>query len=60
VEVIIMPGFDGTGPIGTGPFTGKGMGYCVIKLDSKNNRDQISERKGCLICREEMEQGRWD
>ncbi len=55
-----MPGFDGTGPIGTGPFTGKGMGYCVIKLDSKNNRDQISERKGCLICREEMEQGRWD
>jgi len=27
-----MPGFDGTGPLGQGPMTGKGMGYCVLKL----------------------------
>ncbi len=27
-----MPGHDGTGPAGTGPMTGRGKGYCVIKL----------------------------
>ena len=25
-----MPGFDGTGPQGNGPFTGGGRGYCAI------------------------------
>ncbi|MBN2333393.1 MAG: DUF5320 domain-containing protein [Deltaproteobacteria bacterium] len=24
-----MPGFDGSGPRGMGPMTGRGMGYCV-------------------------------
>jgi hypothetical protein len=23
-----MPGFDGTGPMGAGPMTGRGLGYC--------------------------------
>jgi hypothetical protein len=27
-----MPGFNGTGPHGMGPMTGRGMGYCVIPL----------------------------
>jgi len=27
-----MPGFDGTGPLGLGPMTGGGMGYCVVPL----------------------------
>lgn len=27
-----MPGYDGTGPRGDGPLTGRGDGYCVIKL----------------------------
>ncbi len=27
-----MPGFDGTGPQGLGPFTGRGMGFCVAEL----------------------------
>jgi hypothetical protein len=27
-----MPGFDGTGPLGLGPMTGRGMGYCVLPL----------------------------
>jgi Family of unknown function (DUF5320) len=27
-----MPGFDGTGPRGMGPMTGRGMGYCVVPL----------------------------
>lgn len=26
-----MPGFDGTGPWGQGPLTGRGMGYCNPK-----------------------------
>ena len=27
-----MPRGDGTGPLGLGPMTGRGMGYCVVKL----------------------------
>lgn len=27
-----MPGFDGTGPRGEGPITGRGEGYCVLVL----------------------------
>jgi hypothetical protein len=27
-----MPGFDGTGPKGEGPFSGRGEGYCAVKL----------------------------
>ena len=27
-----MPGFDGTGPRGRGPFSGRGRGYCVARL----------------------------
>lgn len=26
-----MPGFDGTGPRGNGPMTGRGLGYCVLR-----------------------------
>jgi hypothetical protein len=29
-----MPGFDGTGPRGLGPMTGRGEGYCAIVLPS--------------------------
>jgi hypothetical protein len=27
-----MPGFDGTGPQGQGPMTGRGEGYCAVRL----------------------------
>ena len=27
-----MPGFDGTGPMGLGPMTGGGRGYCVVPV----------------------------
>jgi len=27
-----MPRFNGTGPRGQGPLTGRGEGYCVIRL----------------------------
>jgi hypothetical protein len=30
-----MPGFDGTGPRGLGPMTGRGEGYCAIVLPSQ-------------------------
>jgi hypothetical protein len=29
-----MPGFNGTGPRGFGPMTGRGMGYCVLPYSS--------------------------
>lgn len=28
-----MPGFDGTGPQGAGPMTGRGRGYCMSYLN---------------------------
>jgi hypothetical protein len=27
-----MPGYDGTGPRGLGPMTGRGAGYCMLKI----------------------------
>ena len=27
-----MPRFDGTGPQGQGPMTGRGEGYCAVRL----------------------------
>lgn len=27
-----MPGFNGTGPQGQGPLTGRGEGYCAVRL----------------------------
>jgi len=34
MEVINMPGFDGTGPMGKGPFTGRGRGFCVVPINN--------------------------
>jgi hypothetical protein len=28
-----LPGYDGTGPRGKGPMTGRGEGHCVLQLD---------------------------
>jgi len=33
-----LPGFDGTGPLGQGPFTGRGMGLCAVKLSDIKDR----------------------
>jgi hypothetical protein len=33
-----MPGFDGTGPRGAGPMTGRGEGYCAIRLPDEPGR----------------------
>jgi len=35
-----MPGFDGTGPLGRGPMTGRGLGFCVL-TSSKENPDRV-------------------
>lgn len=35
-----MPRFDGTGPLGQGPMTGRGQGFCVLK-ESQSNPAQI-------------------
>jgi hypothetical protein len=35
-----MPGFDGTGPLGQGPMTGRGRGFCVL-TNSKDSPGQV-------------------
>jgi hypothetical protein len=31
-----MPGGNGTGPLGEGPMTGRGMGFCILKKEDKD------------------------
>ena len=31
-----MPGFDGTGPSGQGPMTGRGQGFCALRIFEGN------------------------
>ena len=33
-----MPGFDGTGPMGQGPMTGGGRGYCAMPVNIAGGR----------------------
>ncbi len=40
-----MPGFDGTGPAGRGPFTGRGIGFCVVQLDDENVKLKAKDEK---------------
>jgi Family of unknown function (DUF5320) len=50
-----MPGFNGTGPRGTGPMIGRGMGYCVIPLSTQDQQlDFIKNRAQAF--REELGQ----
>ena len=37
----IMPRFDGTGPMGRGPLTGRGMGFCAVPLSEITPRGYI-------------------
>jgi hypothetical protein len=34
-----MPGFDGTGPLGQGPMTGQGRGFCVLTSSEGNSNE---------------------
>lgn len=40
-EVNEVPGFDGTGPRGEGPLTGRGEGYCAIRLPDPVSRQPV-------------------
>jgi hypothetical protein len=31
-----MPGFDGTGPLGQGPMTGRGQGFCALTVSEED------------------------
>ena len=35
-----MPGLDGTGPLGQGPMTGRGQGFCALTV-SKDNPGEV-------------------
>ena len=37
--MFVMPRFNGTGPEGEGPKTGRGNGKCTKKTESQNLRD---------------------
>jgi hypothetical protein len=37
-----MPRYDGTGPMGMGPMTGKGKGYCIVPLDDSYSFDRAN------------------
>jgi len=43
-----MPGFDGKGPFGQGPMTGRGRGYCVLRTseDSPGRVDGLAGING--------------
>jgi len=32
-----MPGFNGTGPAGIGPMTGRGRGYCAVPVGNNSS-----------------------
>jgi len=36
-----MPGFDGTGPNGKGPMTGRGEGYCALERKRRDGEDLL-------------------
>jgi hypothetical protein len=44
-----MPGFNGTGPHGMGPMTGRGMGYCVIPLSMQQEELDYLKRQAKAI-----------
>lgn len=47
-----MPRFDGTGPLGKGPMTGRGEGYCAIRLPDQADRPAcgIAGAEGRPVC----------
>lgn len=45
-----MPGFDGTGPMGQGSRTGRGMGNCNTANDTVNNNSAQRPMGGAFRC----------
>jgi Family of unknown function (DUF5320) len=44
-----MPGFNGTGPRGMGPITGRGMGYCVVPLTTQQDELDYLKKQAQVI-----------
>ncbi len=40
-----MPRFDGTGPLGSGPLTGRGLGECRYKRRFFTRKEEVEELK---------------
>jgi Family of unknown function (DUF5320) len=47
-----MPQFDGTGPSGKGPMTGRGLGYCVIPLSTSEEELNYLKKRGKVLKQE--------
>ena len=43
-----MPGYDGTGPAGAGPMTGRGLGYCILKNPEREDNSGIRGYMGLI------------
>ena len=41
-----MPGFNGTGPRGEGPLSGRGEGYCVVRLPRPASNEPVTGYAG--------------
>lgn len=39
-----MPRFDGTGPQGQGPMTGRGEGYCAVEIPAPGRSEALAAR----------------
>ncbi len=44
-----MPGFDGTGPFGSGPFTGRGRGDCVVQEDLIGGKGKTKDGRAVFM-----------
>ncbi len=42
-----MPRYNGTGPLGQGPLSGRGMGYCAERSQSYDARGYGGRRMAC-------------
>jgi Family of unknown function (DUF5320) len=47
-----MPRFDGTGPEGKGPMTGRGSGYCALPLKTKEQELQFLKNQERVLKQE--------
>lgn len=46
-----MPRFDGTGPRGQGPMTGRGEGYCALRIPESGEEPYgYAGRQGTPVC----------
>ena len=47
-----MPKFDGTGPNGKGPMTGRGSGYCVVLLNTTEKELEFLKNQAIAMKRQ--------